>query len=147
MVTNCNQCDITDPAVVEQLIEDVDLVVVQASTRSQVSGYTNREHYKKIVTVSTERKQACLTYRLSRKERHPRPLLECHQPEKKLLYCIIHRYYPEFRAYMSDQGAHYHSMYKRNSMNSLNVVDWSIVFYVYNAVPATAHQRAGFHPS
>ena len=34
----------------------------------------------------------------------PRPRHERHRPEKTLLYGIIDRYYPEFRAYMAEQG-------------------------------------------
>jgi hypothetical protein len=31
----------------------------------------------------------------------------------------------------------YRSTYKKNSMNTANVADWSMDFYAYNAVPAT----------
>ncbi len=34
----------------------------------------------------------------------PRPSHERHRPERTLLYGIIDRHYPEFRAYMSEQG-------------------------------------------
>ena len=34
----------------------------------------------------------------------PQPSHEPHRPEKTLLYRIIDRYYPEFRAYMAEQG-------------------------------------------
>ncbi len=34
----------------------------------------------------------------------PQPSHERHRPEKTLLYRIIDRYYPEFRAYMAEQG-------------------------------------------
>ena len=36
-----------------------------------------------------------------------------------------------------NKGAHYRCMYKRNSMSFSSVVDWSMAFYAYNAVPAT----------
>ena len=34
----------------------------------------------------------------------PQPSHERHRPEKTRLYRIIDRYYPEFRAYMAEQG-------------------------------------------
>jgi len=34
----------------------------------------------------------------------PRPLHERHRPEKTLFYRIIDRHYPEFIAYMAEQG-------------------------------------------
>ncbi len=53
----------------------MDKGAIQASARSKMFGYTNREHYENIVTVSTERKQACTAHRSSRKVHHPSPLM------------------------------------------------------------------------
>ncbi len=36
-----------------------------------------------------------------------------------------------------NKDGRYHTTYKRNSMITSNVADWSMDFYAYNAVPAT----------
>jgi len=91
----------------------------------------------------------------------PQPSHERHRPEKTLLCRIIDRYYPEFRSYMAEQRRPYHTTYKRNSMNTSNVADWSMAFYAYNAVLAIMNdwlrsavptvgalgERCGFCPS
>lgn len=51
-----------------------------------------------------ERKQVCPKHRSSRKVHHLGPPHKRHRPETTLFYGIIDRYYPEFRAYMSEQG-------------------------------------------
>ncbi len=50
-----------------------------------------------------ERNQACPELQNSRKAHHL-PQHERHQPEKKILYRTIDRYYSEFRDYRSEQG-------------------------------------------
>ena len=37
---------------------------------------------------------------------------------------------------MANKDGRYHTTYKRNSMNTSNVADWSMAFYAYNAVLA-----------
>ena len=61
----------------------MDKGVVQASARSQVFGYTDREHYESMKTVSKERKQACPKNRFSRKVHHPDPLINAIGQKKR----------------------------------------------------------------
>ena len=49
----------------------MDKEAIQEPARSQMSGYTNREDYENMVTVSKERKQTCPEQRHSRKVHHP----------------------------------------------------------------------------
>jgi len=86
---------------------------------------------------------------------------ERHRPEKTLLYRIIARTTRSFVLTWRNKDSRYHTTYKRNSMNTSNVADWSMAFYAYNAVLAIMNnwlrsavptvgalgERRGFCPS
>ncbi len=105
--------------------------------RTQVFGYTNREHYESIVTVSTERKQACTAHRSSRKVHHPSPLMNDTDQKEHYFMALLIGTTRCFVLTCRNKDGRYHTTYKRNSMNTSNVADWSMDFYTYNVIPAT----------
>ncbi len=114
----------------------MDKGVIQASDRPQVFGYTNREHYENISAVSKERKQACTAHRSSRKAHHPNPLMNAIGQKKHSSTVLLTGTTRSFVLTWRNKDGRYHTTYKRNSMNTSNVADWSMDFYAYNAVPA-----------
>ncbi len=82
-------------------------------------------------------KQACPKHRFSRKVHHPGPLINATGQKQRCSMELLIGTTRNFVLTWRNRGAHYRSMYKKNSMNILNVDDWSMDFYAYNAVPAT----------
>jgi hypothetical protein len=115
----------------------VPIAVIQASDRPQVYGYTNREHYENISTVSMERKQTCATHRSSRKAYHPNPLMNNIGQKTHASIVLLTGTTRSFVLTWRNKDDHYHTTYKRDSINTSNVADWSMGFCAYNAVPAT----------
>ena len=111
--------------------------VIQASDRPQVYGYTNREHYESISTVSMERKQICATHRSSRKARHHNSPMNDIGQKKHASIALLTGTTRSFVLTWRNKDGLYRSTYKKNSMNTSNVADWSMDFCAYNAVPAT----------
>ncbi len=101
--------------------KSMDKPIIQVSERSHVFGYTNKEYYEIKVGISMELKQACSKHLSSRKVHHPGHLINAIGPKKHYSMALLIGTIQNFMITWSNKGAHYHSMYKRNSMNTLNV--------------------------
>ena len=62
--------------VVELTGKSTDKGVILASAQSEMFGYTKKEHFESIVTVSTERKHTCPANRSTGKSHHIGPLMK-----------------------------------------------------------------------
>ncbi len=87
--------------------------------------------------VSMERKQTCQELRNSRKARNPDLNMHVISLKKRYSTALFTGITRSFVTTCRSKDAHYRCMYKRNSMNILNVVDWIMDFYAYNAVAVT----------
>jgi hypothetical protein len=102
----------------------------------RIFGYTYREHYENIDAVSMERKQVCIAYRPPKKAHHPNPLMNAIGQKKHASTALLTGTTRSFLLTWRNKDGLYPITYKRNSMNTSNVADWSMVFYAYNAVLA-----------
>jgi hypothetical protein len=84
-----------------------------------------------------EKKQVCIAYRPSRKGYHPNPLMKDIGQKKHASIALLTDTTRSFVLTWLNKDGRYHTTYKRNSMNTSNVADWSMGFCAYNAVPAT----------
>jgi hypothetical protein len=84
-----------------------------------------------------ERKQTCATHRSSRKARHHNTLMNAIGQKKHTSIALLTGTTRSFVLTWRNKGGRYHTTYKRSSMNTSNVTDWSMGFCAYNAVPAT----------
>lgn len=84
-----------------------------------------------------ERKLVCTELRNSRKSHHSDLSMDVISLKNRYSIALLTGITRSFAITCRNKDAHYRCMYKRNSMNILNLVDWSIDFYVYNAVAVT----------
>ena len=82
-----------------------------------------------------EWKQACPEQQHSRKAHHPNTLMNAIGQKKHSSIALLTGTTRSFVLTWRNKDGRYHTTYKRNSMNTLNVADWSMDFYVYNAAP------------
>jgi hypothetical protein len=83
-----------------------------------------------------ERKQTCTTHRSSRKARHSNALMNDIGQKKHASIALLSDTTRSFVLTWRNKDNRYPTTYKRNSMNTSNVADWSMSFCAYNAVPA-----------
>ena len=67
----------------------------------------------------------------------PQPFHERHRPEKTRSMALLTGTIGSFVLTWRNKDDRYHTTYKRNSINTSNVADWSMDFCAYNAVLAT----------
>ncbi len=72
-----------------------------------------------------------------RKAHHPDLNMNVIRLKKQYSIALLTSITRSFVITCRNKDAHYRCMYKRNSMYTSNVVDWSMDFYAYNAVPVT----------
>ncbi len=94
-------------------------------------------HIENMDNVSMDSKQACPKHWLSRKVHHPGPLITVTSQKQRYSIAFLISTIRNFVITWLNKGANYRSMYKKSSMNILNVVDWSMGSFVCNALPAT----------
>jgi len=80
-----------------------------------------------------ERNQACPELQNSRKAHHLDLNMNVISLNKRYFTALLTGIIRSFAITGRNKDAHYRCMYKRNLMNILNVVDWSMDFYEYHA--------------
>jgi hypothetical protein len=97
------------------------------ATESRIR-YSYREDYENVSAVSMELKQTCTTHRSSRKARHSNALMNDIGQKKHASIALLTGTIRSFVLTWRNKDGRYPTTYKRNSINTSNVADWSMGF-------------------